>query len=369
MQPQTSATPTLTYPRRRFIRGALRFLGRAVFAGLARVTQTGRQHLPKTGPILLVGNHVAVVEAALMALYTPWQVELLGVGDIPIDPTFAPLVHAFGYIPIRRGHMDRQALNTALSVLNQRGAVGIFPEGGIWDTRLKRTHSGVAWLSYHAQAPVLPIGFGGMKGAVAAMVQGKRPHLTMNIGELIPPVQLAPDSESGRKQQFEQAAAQMMARVEQLIPEEDVMRLPVPEEEVFELRVTHGGTLIPLQHGAALSLLCYRPILLDALRRNLKLPPVAALQHLELHPSPQELESAAQAILTYIERDNPYFFTYRLGQQNSTEILAGLHELQQIAQIAQAQGAVLHLQAIRRYRMPGSSEWQMQINAGAPHAM
>lgn len=369
MQSQTSAAPTLTYPRRRLIRGALRFLGRALFAGLARVTQTGLQHFPKTGPVLLVGNHVAVVEAALMALYAPYQVELLGVGDIPIDPTFAPLVHAFGYIPIRRGHMDRQALNTALGVLKQRGAVGIFPEGGIWDTRLKRTHSGVAWLSYHAQATVLPIGFGGMKGAVAAMVQGKRPHLTMNVGELLPHVQITPDGEDGRKQQFEQAAAHIMAQVERLIPADDVMREPVPEEEVFELRATRGGTPVTLQHGDALSLLCYRPILLDALRRNLKLTLVSALQRLELHPSPQELESAAQVILTYIERDNPYFFTYRLGQKNSTDILAGLRELRQVAQTAQQQGAALHLQAIRRYRMPGSNEWQTQTNAGAPHAM
>lgn len=62
-------------------------------------------------------------------------------------------------------------------------------------------------------------------------------------------------------------------------------------------------------------------------------------------------------------------FTYRLGQQNAAEILAGLRELRHLAQTAQAQAATLRLHVIRRYRMLGSAAWQIQTNAGAPHAM
>ena len=52
-------------------------------------------------------------------------------------------------------------------------------------------------MSQQAQAPVLPIGFGGIKGALDEMFRLKRPRLSMNVGELIPPVARVPEWPGG----------------------------------------------------------------------------------------------------------------------------------------------------------------------------
>jgi 1-acyl-sn-glycerol-3-phosphate acyltransferase len=53
-----------------------------------------------------------------------------------------------------------------------------------------QAQTGVAWLSSQSQAPVVPVGFGGMRGAIAAMLRLQRPHLSMTIGEAIPPIEI-----------------------------------------------------------------------------------------------------------------------------------------------------------------------------------
>jgi len=63
----------------------------------------------------------------------------------------------------------------------------LFPEGGIWYPGAKEAKRGVAWLSHRADAPILPIGFGGLEGALDAIFKLKRPELVMNDGTLIPP--------------------------------------------------------------------------------------------------------------------------------------------------------------------------------------
>ncbi len=69
-----------------------------------------------------------------------------------------------------------------------RGVIGIFPEGGIWEPAIRKAHSGVAFMSYHGQAPVLPIGFTPTAGALAEALSFKRPAVEMRIGKLIPSV-------------------------------------------------------------------------------------------------------------------------------------------------------------------------------------
>ena len=86
------------------------WVGRALIPLLARVEVTGAEHFPPGGPLLVVGNHVAAVEVALMVAYAPWQIELLGPGDIPTQGALGAISRFYGYTPIRRGRPDRGAL-------------------------------------------------------------------------------------------------------------------------------------------------------------------------------------------------------------------------------------------------------------------
>jgi 1-acyl-sn-glycerol-3-phosphate acyltransferase len=78
-----AAPYALRYPRKRVARTVARVAGRLVLPLVFRLRISGTSSFPRTGPLLVVGNHVAVMEAVMMAVYTPWPVEMLGAADIP----------------------------------------------------------------------------------------------------------------------------------------------------------------------------------------------------------------------------------------------------------------------------------------------
>ncbi len=371
----TTQTLSISYPRKPVLRGVVRLLGRTAMSLLTRTSVTGIENLPKKGPLIMVGNHVAVFEAAMMVLYAPWLIELVGTGEIPLDPRYAPIANTYGYIPIRRGDMDRGALTAALDVLKQGGVVGMFPEGGIWESSVKRGRTGVAWLSYQSDAPIVPVGFGGIDGAIAGIAKLKRPRLVMNIGNVIPPVRIV-DDEKSRKAALQEAADMIMGRIEALVPEEDKRRWNRIRDERFELRMelsASDGSVVELPESLAmtrpdmLAKFFHRPLLLDVFSRNLKLP-VQPLQQLHTAPQASEIAAAIQAALDYMET-NPHFLSYRFGYDEGAAMQTGLRQLQTIARWADEHGYQLSVTPVRRYRRRGSEEEIVEDRPGGVPAL
>jgi len=366
-----SESLSIRYPRRVISRAVLRFLGYGLLRALTKLRVTGYENLPRKGPVILVGNHVAMLEAVMMVLCAPMQVELIGNGDIPFDPRYGWAVHSWGYIPIRRGEMDRGALMVALDVLKQGGAVGIFPEGGIWESTAKKSKTGVSWLSYQSGAPIVPIGFGGIDGALANAFKLKRPEVSMNIGHMIPAID--PDAtDKPRKQALEDAASFIMAQVDALIPEADKKRWRRIVDERFELQLRveqSDGQLVELptelqiSRPEMLAKFFHRPLLLDVFARNLKLP-VQALQALDTEHDPVKLADASDAALGYL-KDNPYFLTYRFGYDEGGAMEAGLRQLSAIGRWAGKQRMRLVVKPIRRFRQRGKEEEFVEEKPGS----
>ncbi|MDX1992095.1 MAG: lysophospholipid acyltransferase family protein [bacterium] len=355
-----SESYTLRYPRRVLVRSSARLGLRVLMRLLTRTTVTGQENLPKTGPVILVGNHSALAEVLMMATYVPWQVEILGVGDIPIEPMFAPFAHAFGFIPVNRGSMDRRAMQMALDVLAQKGAVGIFPEGGVWEPGIKRAHSGVAWLSSKANAPLIPIGFGGLGGALGAAFALKRPRLWMHIGQMIAPIQ---ENIAGktRKQALLDGAAAVMSRVEALIPPHEKVNRIYDEQFALlvEVEDAHGQPVpmpdhLRIHQPEALAKFFHRPVLLRTLGYNLRLP-VKALQQIPAQTDAARLADAAQVVLDYVKTNDTYF-TYRFGETEGQAMEAGVMQLRDLARWAASEGYSLRVIPIRRYRQTEDGE-------------
>ncbi|MBN1667287.1 MAG: 1-acyl-sn-glycerol-3-phosphate acyltransferase [Anaerolineales bacterium] len=345
----------IRYPRRVLIRQSMRALGRLLARLLAQVQIEGQQNFPTKGPLIVVGNHTAAMEVVLMTIYTPWILEYMGSTDIPHECFISAFMNSYGFIPVFRGNVERASLQAGLEVLSQDGMLGLFPEGGIWEPNIRQAQSGVAWLSYHAQAPVLPIGFGAMQGALARMFRFERPSVKMVVGPLLPPVQVEPGRP--RKLQLQAAADRIMDAVWELIPPEDRQQEQVIQDERFELHLAafdrQGQPVeIPVElqpaHGPALSKLIHRTVLINNFIQNLKLP-VTALKYLADQPPLPELIQATESIQAYLEKDNPYYFTYRYGNREGKAMQAGVHEIQQLARWALAQGLQLKATPLRRF--------------------
>jgi len=351
----SSAVDKIKYPRRVLLRKGMTSLGKLLLAVLAQVEINGESRLPKNGPLIIAGNHVAVLEAVMMAVYTPAMVEFIGTGDIPFDPNYAFIANAYGLVPINRGNLDRRGLKMGMSVLEQNGVLGIFPEGGTWNPAQMQAQTGVAWLSYRTQTPVLPIGFGGMKGGLQKAFRFKRPKLVVNVGHPIPPVTLV-NNEISMKANLENAANQILKEINALVPEQDLLRFHQHLDETFELKISvhdlANAVAIPdalfIKHGAAYARFLYSPALMDVLVRNLHLP-IKPIRKVTDESNLMPLIAAWKAILDYL-KTNPGYFTYRFGMEEGLAVKQALEELCQLSDWVFESGYRLSLRPIRRYR-------------------
>jgi 1-acyl-sn-glycerol-3-phosphate acyltransferase len=93
---------------------------------------------------------------------------------------------ALGALPVEREtHRAAQAaLDTALAVLHEGEAFGIYPEGTrSRDGKLARGKTGVAWLALTADCPVVPVAVTGTDRVQPVGARWPRPHrVTVTFG-------------------------------------------------------------------------------------------------------------------------------------------------------------------------------------------
>jgi len=361
---------SIVYPQKRLTRASLRGIGRILLPVIFRLKIISEENFPARGPLLVVGNHTAVMEAVLMTICSPWQIEMLGGADIPHERISQIFSDLFSYIPVNRGHVDRSALRLSLSVLDQSGILGIFPEGGIWEPGVMRAQTGVAWLSYRGNAPVLPIGFSGTTGALEKALRFKRPKLTMSVGRCIPPLQL--QHGIPRKVVFEEFSEKVMSRVRDLLlPDDPSLELKIKNER-FDLKLSakdFSGTEknIPdelrIKHAPALAKFFHRPAILKIFKNNLDLP-VSALQNLGSVRDPSVLANSIQAVLNYLNNENAYLLTYRFGPKTADAMKKGLTEILSITRWATANGLTIEITPIRIFFSTKQGKEITQIEQG-----
>jgi 1-acyl-sn-glycerol-3-phosphate acyltransferase len=339
------------FMRRRLIQ----FGGRLLQPILSRTTIIGRENIPQSGPLIVVGNHAAYVEPILMVLAMPWPIELLAADDVPIREKFGWLRDLWGFVPIHRGEVDRAGLKGAASVLAAGDSIGIFPEGGVWDRRIGDARLGVAYLSQQTGAPILPIGFGGLIGATAKILRWQRPRLTVNIGPVIPAV-ASPASYRERKVIAQSASNGIMDAIYRLVPPDDEISKVGGRTEQYAVTVTltdatDQGISPPPELAIAstaesdnLGAFFYRPVLISVVIDNLERP-AEPLRHLDTERDPAAFSAALREALQVFTQEKPAFLGYRLGYKRAGQIVATLEKLRQLADWAAARDLRMHVSA------------------------
>lgn len=129
----------------------------------------GQENIPRTGPVLLASNHLSFVDSVVIPLVAPRRVVFLAkaeyfTGDGIRGTLMRSFFTALASVPIQRGTAGaaQEALDSALKILNDGHAFGIYPEGTrSRDGRLYRGRTGVAWLALTARCPVVPVALSG----------------------------------------------------------------------------------------------------------------------------------------------------------------------------------------------------------------
>ncbi|MBC9944843.1 1-acyl-sn-glycerol-3-phosphate acyltransferase [Leucobacter sp. cx-328] len=124
----------------------------------------GSENIPESGPVILVGNHLSVIDSFVLPVMVDRRVYFLAKSDYFTGKGLKGwFVKSFmlgvGQLPIDRsgGKASEASLNTGLSVLERGDVLGIYPEGTRSpDAKLYRGRTGVARLVLESGATVVP---------------------------------------------------------------------------------------------------------------------------------------------------------------------------------------------------------------------
>ena len=89
----------------------------------------GREKIPKNGSIIVAGNHKHLYDQCLTILSTKRYLTYMAKKEYFDNKKVAWFFKSAGCIPVDRSKKDANATSKALEILNNKGAIGIFPEG------------------------------------------------------------------------------------------------------------------------------------------------------------------------------------------------------------------------------------------------
>ncbi|ORM38134.1 lysophospholipid acyltransferase family protein [Williamsia sp. 1135] len=149
----------------------------------ARPLVSGLQHVPRSGPVIIAANHLAVIDSFLLCLVINRRLTFLAKNDYFIRPGVLGALQrwfftAAGRVPVDRagGNAATGALDAATAILESGGVWAIHPEGTRSpDGHLHRGRTGVARVAAATGAPVIPVALQG----TARVRPWRRAHITI----------------------------------------------------------------------------------------------------------------------------------------------------------------------------------------------
>jgi 1-acyl-sn-glycerol-3-phosphate acyltransferase len=197
------------------LRGTPRRLVRATLLGVARPAArlriAGLEHVPATGPVLVVSNHLHNADPALLGMAFPRPLYFMAKRELFGNRAFGALMRWLGAFPVDRGKADRAAIRQAEALLAAGEAVAMFPEGTRSATgKLGAGQPGVGLILLRSNAPVLPVAITGTE----KLPGGPGATITFGVPRTIP------RGRDGGRLGPQQATDAIMAAIAELLPAE-----------------------------------------------------------------------------------------------------------------------------------------------------
>lgn len=142
-----------------------------------RLTVIGRENVPKSGPLLIVGNHLSNWDPPMLVVATRRHMGFVAKEELYENPKFGKLIEFYGAISVKRDKPEKSTFKSVKKIFEAGWSVGMFIEG----TRNKtpgvmgRPHLGPAYFARANKVPILPVGISGtnQKGGHAILRIGK----------------------------------------------------------------------------------------------------------------------------------------------------------------------------------------------------
>lgn len=130
-----------------------------------RVRVTGRENVPKDGPVLICSNHISNFDPPLLATHIRRKVHFMAKSELFNKKILGFIMYFVGAFPVRRGVVDRKSLKQGIQFLNEGQVLCLFPEG----TRSKSGEigkglTGAGFFALRSDAAVVPVAISGRYG-------------------------------------------------------------------------------------------------------------------------------------------------------------------------------------------------------------
>ncbi len=192
---------------------------RRVFRAMCRVHLQAIDNIPRTGPCILVGNHVNFLEApmAIVHLDNP-LVTGLAKKESWNNPLFNFLFKHWNIIPLDRNNIDREAFLRSVEAIEKGMLLAVFPEGTrSKDGCLLPGKPGVTALVMRCiDTPIFPVAFYGYEHLWQNLKRLRRTEFHMLVGK---PFRVDRASDFRSKEARQGITDEIMLKIAELLPE------------------------------------------------------------------------------------------------------------------------------------------------------
>lgn len=201
--------------RRRIVRPGLYGLMRL----LCDVHVRGLEHIPASGPVVIMMNHVTFIDPAIFsAVIHPRYVISMAKAETMHHWFERRMVQVWGNFVINRDTVDRDALMTAIELLKHDQALLIAPEGTRNPDGMGAAKSGSAYIAHKADAFVVPAAIYGLRDYAQCWKRLRRATVRVNFGRSFRFT--VPDGRRLTRPIREQMTTEAMYQIAKAIPEE-----------------------------------------------------------------------------------------------------------------------------------------------------
>ncbi|WP_276351693.1 lysophospholipid acyltransferase family protein [Cohnella caldifontis] len=182
-----------------------RVIVRGIYRLLFRLEAAGIENIPAEGPVILASNHLSAQDPFTLGAWVPRKVHYMAKAELFRIPVVAPVIRTWGAFPVKRGGVSKEAIRTAITLLQQGNVMGIFPEGHRNET-LGQGKRGTVAIALRSGATVVPVA-----------IIGKYRLFRKMYAVYGAPVDLKPYAETGTPEAMEQATELIMSKIREML--------------------------------------------------------------------------------------------------------------------------------------------------------
>jgi 1-acyl-sn-glycerol-3-phosphate acyltransferase len=178
----------------------------------------GMENVPSQGALLMVANHLHLVDPPLVSVSLKRRVIFMAKEELFRSKFSGYFIGSFGAFPVHRGQLDREALRQAERVLAEGFILVMFPEATrSRKAQLQPAYPGSALIALRNQVPIVPVAITGTEKIKGTSWILHRPKIIIQFGR---PFHLPATDNKLSRSELTESTNIIMEHIAELLPVE-----------------------------------------------------------------------------------------------------------------------------------------------------